>query len=379
MRIHLGHLAVAAVAALAAACGGTGSGSGTMSVHLVDGPTSAYTAVNIEVLTVSIHSEASGWITLGSPNKVINLLALTGGVDETLADGVGLPAGHYGQMRLLLGDKNSVVLLDGTEQALKVPSGQQSGVKLNVNFDVAPNTTKDIFIDFDAHRSVFVHEAGKSGKYLLRPVVRAYDKVMTGAIQGTLSDTLVPPHALGPDVTVTAQVVDSSGPAVVRTVKTNSSGAYTLDLLPVGATYYVVAQPVVGSAVYLAGASGATTLTAASPTATQDLSFAQTASFGTLSGTIVPPLGAEEADVVSLLQDLPAGGGPLQSFVVGVAAGSFDGTNESYAFADLPFGSYDAVVTRQGEDAAGVATFQSAAAVPVTLSSSPTSLDLTAP
>jgi septal ring-binding cell division protein DamX len=58
----------------------------------------------------------------------------------------------------------------------------------------------------------------------------------------------VPPHALGPDVTVTAQVVDSSGPAIVRTVKTNSSGAYTLDLLAVSATYYVVAQPVVGQA-----------------------------------------------------------------------------------------------------------------------------------
>ncbi len=379
MRLHLRHLAVVAIAALAAACGGTGGGNGTMSVYLVDGTTSGYTAVNLDVLTVSIHSEASGWITLGSPGKVINLLALTGGIDETLANGVGLPAGHYDQMRLLLGDKNTVVLPDGTEQALKVPSGQQSGVKLNVSFDVAPNTTKDVFIDFDAHRSVFVHEAGNSGKYLLRPVVRAYDKVVTGAIQGTLSDTLVPPHALGPDVTVTAQVVDSSGPAVVRTVKTNSAGAYTLDLLPVSATYYVVAQPVVGSAVYLAKASGATTLTAASPTATQDLAFAQTASFGTLSGTIAPPLAADEADVVSLLQDLPAGTGPLQSFIVDVAPGSFDGTVESYAFADLPFASYEVVVTRQGEDAAGNATFQSAAAVPVTLSSSPTTLNLTAP
>lgn len=379
MRLHLKHLALAAIAAFATACGGTGSGSGTMSVHLVDGTTSGYTAVNLDVMTVSIHSGASGWITLGSPGKVINLLALTGGIDETLANGVGLPAGHYDQMRLLLGDKNTVVLPDGTEQALKVPSGQQSGVKLNVSFDVTPNTTKDVFIDFDAHRSVFVHEAGKSGKYLLRPVVRAYDKVVTGAIQGTLSDNLVPPHALGPDVTVTAQVVDSSGAAVVRTVKTNSSGAYTLDLLPVGATYYVVAQPVVGSAVYLAEASGATTLTAASPTATQDLAFAQTASFGTLSGTIVPPLGADEADIVSLLQDLPAGSGPLQSFIVDVAPGSFDGTVESYAFADLPFVSYDVVVTRQGEDAAGNATFQSAGAVPVILSSSPMTLNLTAP
>ena len=75
MGLHLRHLAFAAIAALATACGGTGSGSGTMSVHLVDGTTSGYTAVNLDVMTVSIHSGASGWITLGSPGKVVRQLS----------------------------------------------------------------------------------------------------------------------------------------------------------------------------------------------------------------------------------------------------------------------------------------------------------------
>ncbi len=378
-------LALTSLTALLAACGGGSNGSGTMSVHLVDGPGSAaYTGVKIEVLEVSIHSDAKGWTTLCSPREVIDLLKLTGGADKTLCDRVGLPLGHYGQMRLLLGDHNSVVLPDGSEESLKVPSGQQSGVKFDVSFDVAPNTTKDVFIDFDAHTSVFVHETG-NGKWMLRPVVRAFDKVVTGAILGTLTDNLAPAHAL-PGVTVTAQVIDTSGPTILRTTTTDSAGKYTLDLLPVDGTYYVVAQPVLaqpvaGAVVFQAEASAATTITAAAPVATQNLAFASAGtSFGSLGGTIKPPLGASEADVVSVLQSLPAGQGvALQPFIVRLAAGSLVAGVESYAVDGLPFGDYSLVVTRQGEDASGNTTFMSASAVAAHFTPTLTTFDLAAP
>jgi hypothetical protein len=383
MRQQPGLLALAALAALLSACG---SGKeGKMSVHLVDAPGSDdYTGVKVEVLEVSIHGDDEGWITLCSPREVIDLLTLTGGVHETLCDGVGLPEGHYGQMRLLLGEHNTVVLPDGSEEPLKVPSGQQSGVKLSVSFDVSPNTTKDVFIDFDVERSVFAHLTG-SEKWLLRPVVRAYDKVVTGAIVGTLTDDLVPAHPL-PGVTVTAQVLDAGGPTIVRTTTTDAAGKYTLDLLPVDGTYYVVAQPVLeqavaGAVVFHAQASGATTITAAAAVATQDFAFAPAGtSFGSLGGTIQPPLDADEADVVSALQVLPAGeGGTSQQFIVRLAAGSYAAGVETYAFDGLPFGDYSLVVTRQGEDALGNATFTSGEAVPVAFDASPMTRDLPAP
>jgi Domain of unknown function (DUF4382)/Carboxypeptidase regulatory-like domain len=379
MMRHLpGQLAVAAIAALAAACGSSSGGTGTMSVHLVDGPTPEYSAIQIDVRTVQIHSDADGWITLGSPNKVVNLLALTGGVAETLVDGTSLPAGHYDQMRLVLGPNNTVVLADDSPHSLKVPSGMQSGLKLNVSFDVAPNTTKDVFIDFDAHRSVFLHAAGNSGQYLLRPVVFAFDKVVTGAILGTLTDAAAVPNPL-PGVAVTAQVVSNGSPAIVRTVTTDAQGHYVLDLLPIGGTYHVVSQPVVNSASYVAKASGAITLTATDPTPTQDLAFSSAASVGSLSGTITPPLGADESDVVSLLQSFDMGAGSLQPLIVDVAAGSYDGSLETYAFSQLPAGDYQAVVTRQSEDATGTPTFQSGLPVPVTVPGAAATLNLSAP
>lgn len=47
------------------------------------------------------------------------------------------------------------------------PSGQQSGLKMNVNLPVPAGQVADFAIDFDACKS-FV-KAGNSGKYLLKP------------------------------------------------------------------------------------------------------------------------------------------------------------------------------------------------------------------
>ena len=277
-------LSIAVLGTLLAACGsGTSTAPATMNVRLVDAPSSGYKEVNVDVRTVEIAS-ADGWLVLGTPNRVINLLALTGGVYDTLVDGAPLPAGHYGQMRLVLGPDNSVMLLDGTVAPLKVPSGQQSGVKLTVNFDIQPGTTADVYIDFDAHRSVFVHEAGASGKYILRPTVRAYDRLETGSISGTF--TVDGSAAPLPGVVVTAQTVTSGTPAVVRSTITDAAGHYVLDLLPRDGTYHVVSQPVTydlaglvtGS--YEPKASPGLTITVANPVRTFDASFSLASATG---------------------------------------------------------------------------------------------------
>ncbi|NTW87488.1 MAG: DUF4382 domain-containing protein, partial [Holophagaceae bacterium] len=73
-----------------------------MNVHLVDGPLSGYQELNVHILSVEILG-SGGWITLGTPDRTINLLRLVGGVEESLVNGATLPTGHYGQMRLVLG------------------------------------------------------------------------------------------------------------------------------------------------------------------------------------------------------------------------------------------------------------------------------------
>ncbi|GLH74965.1 hypothetical protein GETHLI_34670 [Geothrix limicola] len=352
-------------------CGGSSKSStptsAAMSVHLVDGPISGYQEINVNIQSVEI-SGSGGWTTLGTPNKTINLLNLVGGVEETLANGASLPAGHYGQMRLILGSGNTVKLSDGSVHALTVPSGLQTGVKLVVSFDVAAGTTKDVWIDFDAAHSIQLIQAGASNQYLLRPTVWAYDKVVTGSISGKLTDAGSASALAG--ATVYAETLDASGNArIARSTTTDASGAYTLDLLPVGATYYVVSQPLVGSTTlkaYDAKASDAYALTATSPVFTYSAAFTSDASLGGVSGDLTPVATSSESDQVNLLASLTSPTSGTHTFIVDTTMAIVGTSTETYGFSNLPIGTYSLQAIRttlnlDGTTSSSASTVQPAA------------------
>jgi hypothetical protein len=363
--------------ALLAACGSSSGGSAKMSVHLVDGPALEYSEIWLHVVRVDIAKDGGGWTTLGTPDVTVNLLTLTGAVAETLVDGAIIPAGSYGQMRLVLGSGNTIRTADGLHD-LKVPSGMQSGVKLNVHFDVLPNTTKDVFIDFDAHRSIFVHQAGNSTQYILRPVVRAFDQVTTGAVIGKLTDAAT--TAPLPGVEVMAETLGEDGkPAVARTTTTAADGSYVLNLLPVGGSYWVVAQPRVGTAAYAAGAAGSFAVTAAAPVVSTDVAFTRLDATGAIDGTIAPPLTADAFDEVSLLGTVSVASVP-HTFVLRSAPGTVSSGTESYAIDLLPAGTYSLFVTRGTPDGAGGVSYAPGPAASATVTAGETfHLDLAAP
>ena len=357
-------------------CGGSsGSGpgtTGTMNVHLVDGPISGYQEINVHIQSVQIASDA-GWITLGTPDRTINLLDLVGGVSATLASGATLPAGHYGQMRLILGAGNTVKLADGSVQPLKVPSGMQSGIKLLVNFDVAAGTTKDVWIDFDAAHSVQVVEAGASGQYLLRPTIRAFDKLATGSIQGVFTDAASGAPLAG--ALVHAQVLDGSGNAVLaRSTVTNASGAYTLDLLPAGATYFVVSQPLTGTTTlkaYDAKASDGFALSAATPVFTYNAAFTASTATGGASGSLTPVATSNQTDRVHLLQSLATGSGS-HTFIVRTAMAVVAASTETYAFTTVPVGTYGVQGVRATLNADGSTTLTTSTVQPAVVAAAAT-------
>lgn len=355
-------------------CGGSSSsgGTGSMAVRLVDAPIAGYQEVNVHVRTVEIRGDG-GWITLGAPDKTINLLDLVGGVSETLAAGSTLPAGQYGQMRLVLGPGNTVKLADGTTEPLKVPSGLQSGLKLVVNFTVEAGTTKDVWIDFDAAHSIQVVQAGASNQYILRPTLWAYDKVATGAIQGTLTDAATSTSLAG--AVVYAQTVDASGNAMIaRGTVTDAAGGYTLDLLPVGATYHVVSQPLTGGAVplaYDAKASGAIALTATAPTFTYNAAFTASPLTGGISGSLVPMANDAQSDRVHLLQTLTTPSGSF-AFIVRTTMATVGASAETYGFATVPVGSYRVQALRSTLGADGTTTVAASVDQPAVVSAGAT-------
>ncbi|WP_257313589.1 DUF4382 domain-containing protein [Geothrix fuzhouensis] len=350
------------------ACGGSsGSSNGALTVHLVDGPISGYQEVNVHIQTVEI-SGNGGWMTLGTPNKTYNLLSLTGGVSELLASGATLPAGHYQQMRLVLGAGNTVKLSDGTVQPLTVPSGLQSGVKLIVSFDVMAGTTKDVWIDFDAAHSIQVVQAGASSQYLLRPTIWAYDKIVTGSISGKLTDTATSTGLAS--AVVYAETLDGSGHArIARSTITDATGAYTLDLLPVGATYYVVSQPVLGTTTpkaYDAKASEGFALSGTTPVFTYNAAFTADVATGGVSGGLTPVATSSQSDAVNLLQTLATGSGSF-AFIVDSGMAAVGTSTETYGFATVPAGAYSVQAVRTTLNTDGTTTVSTSTVQPATV------------
>lgn len=207
----------------------TATNSGILKVMMIDSPGN-YSEVNIVVDSVQAHisssDSTSGWYTLNNTPSTYDLLKLVNGANAVIGEDT-LPAGKYSQIRLYIGSGSNVVV-DGKTTALTTPSGQQSGVKLNVDATIEPGITYLLTLDFDASRSIV--QAGKSGKYLLKPVIRVTTAATTGIISGLVS----------PD-SVSAEVWAIAGTDSIATSTDTSGGFKILYLSP--NTYSVYIAP----------------------------------------------------------------------------------------------------------------------------------------
>ncbi len=211
-----------------------GTGTTKFNLYLTDAP-GKYEEVLIDIQEVKVHVNAtdsadeSGWIDLDVHAGVYNLLDFTNDMDTLLAS-AELPAGKISQMRLILGDDNRIKE-DGEYHDLKTPSGQQSGIKLNIHAVLEEDITYDLWIDFDACRSIV--KAGHSGIYILKPVIKTFSKATSGAISGTVDPVASRPYVMA---------ISSESDTVSTAVTDSISGYFLLKGLPEG-SYDVVFEP----------------------------------------------------------------------------------------------------------------------------------------
>lgn len=307
-------VAIATAVFTLGACGGGGgdaggTGMGSLRVAVTDAPACGYDEVNVTIERVRVHRSSSadpgdsGWveIPLASPLRV-DLLNLTNGVLAELGQ-TALPAGRYTQMRLVLAANtgrdpvaNSVWLTGAADETpLVTPSGQQSGLKMNVNIDVAANQLADVVLDFDACKSVVV--AGNSGRYLLKPVINVIPRYLSG-VQGYVDLALV-----GPYTTVSLQQAG----VVIRSTVPDATGHFLLQPVPPGVYDLVLTAPGRATTV-IAGVPVTADTVLGLNTALAALAPASSAS-GAVGGTIsVTPAGPLDA-TVRALQTVPVGAG----------------------------------------------------------------------
>jgi hypothetical protein len=194
-RISLYLISFAVALSVMPACNKSSStGTTRLEVRLTDDP-SPYDAVYIDVRSVEVNVSSdsaaqSGWQTISVLHPgIYNLLDFRNGIDTLLA-AADIPAGKLSQMRLILGDNNSVVI-DGHSYNLKTPSAQQSGLKFNIHATLTGGIVYRLWIDFDAGRSIVT--TGNGG-YILKPVIRTYTEAIGGSIKGYLLPGIAKPQ-----------------------------------------------------------------------------------------------------------------------------------------------------------------------------------------
>ena len=166
----------------------------------------------------------------------LDLMDLRNGVTSELAN-ANLPVGNYDQVRLVTGEA-TLKIKDGGLYALKLPSGDQSGIKVNISPPIAieGGLTSELLLDIDLSKSFILR--GNTSKpdgimgVNFKPVVRAVNISYAGSIEGKVTDIIQ-------NILKSASVIVVRD-SVVATAFTDASGKYRFIGIPAG-TYRMMA------------------------------------------------------------------------------------------------------------------------------------------
>ncbi|MFQ5890378.1 MAG: DUF4382 domain-containing protein [Gemmatimonadota bacterium] len=194
-----------AVSVVACGDGPTGTqGTTRLTVLLTDDPGDIEYAW-VEVSEITLQGSGGTITLLDAPTGLIEMTQLASGGSEPIVEGLEIPAGTYTQLRFVIGRgalqvggqiyASEGVSMEELEEAtgtwagtLKCPSCAQSGLKVNLpgGSITLESGQQIVVVDFDVSQS-YGRQAGKSGMWVMHPVMQASEFTVTGSILGTVS------------------------------------------------------------------------------------------------------------------------------------------------------------------------------------------------
>ncbi|WP_168204226.1 DUF4382 domain-containing protein [Aliikangiella coralliicola] len=186
------------------ACGGSSSDTveevvqqkSFITLKITDAPIDTATEVVVEFTGVELKPASGAPLNFDFDEaKTIDLLALQGNDSEVLLENIEVESGSYQWARLKVNAQintmdSYISFENGNSFSLYVPSGNQSGLKLNDSFTVLAGQTTSFTIDFDLRKSV-INPKGLVNDYILKPRLRIIDNAEISTITGTVSDELM--------------------------------------------------------------------------------------------------------------------------------------------------------------------------------------------
>lgn len=239
-------------------CGGgtnNGGGTGYINLNITDAPVDEAAEVTVSFSGLSIKPANGTAFDINFENakgqpivKKIDLLSLQGANSLNLLDNYPLAAGKYNWIRLKVissettTDSYIVLKQGGMTYPLYVPSGDETGLKLNRGFTILDGQTATFTIDFDLRKSI-VDPGNLSSAYKLKPTLRIVENHNAGNITGTVGSlTLNDVNCTGTDYAVYAFIgagitpddMDGIDPDPVSSSMLNNSFGYGIGFLEQG-------------------------------------------------------------------------------------------------------------------------------------------------
>ena len=208
-----------------------------ISVKLFDAP-GDYEKVYVDIkdvllLVIDDKTVSNCWLSLNAKAGVYDLLDLTGGVEALLVDNLQIPTGIVYEIKLLLGDNNSIVF-DGQTLPLFTPFAHQTGLEIRVDQLLKPNSDYTFLLDFDVSQSIL--KTSTPDYIILKPELRSSVEVLSGSINGKISNTLTQTQiSIISETEQISTFTDSEGNFMLKGIP---AGNYTIQIIPDAKTGY---------------------------------------------------------------------------------------------------------------------------------------------
>lgn len=230
-------------------------GTGRLVVRLTDAPfpydlvdEANVTVFKVEARRVDDSDDSEGeeggspYVVLMEEEIEVNLLDLVNGVTAELAD-AEVPAGTYDLVRVYVKGVN-VVLTDARIFDLKVPSGEQTGIKVFIEpgLTVTSGLSSDLLLDFDVSRSFVARgnldKASGINGFNFKPVIRATNTSVAGTLAGRVTFMEEEVETGLEEAQITVLAADDTE---ITSTTTDADGNYEISGLLAG-SYRVIAQ-----------------------------------------------------------------------------------------------------------------------------------------
>jgi hypothetical protein len=174
----------------------TTGGTGRLSVKITDDPFNINTVESATVTITKIEIRKAGandgdsFIELLIDPATIDLFQLRNGITEELAD-LEVPQGDYDLVRLYVDDANLKIKDITAPFNMKVPGGEQTGIKVFINpvIHVEGGVSAELLLDFDLSKSFVMRGKMAHNGFIFKPCIRATNNSTAGRIEGFVRDT----------------------------------------------------------------------------------------------------------------------------------------------------------------------------------------------